>query len=87
MNATTLKIIARHREDYEGTWNKSEVEDEIRNITGNEPEDGEWVEWVLEHDIEPEDIDQSIIDAMKLPNTCSISYMSKTSGFIEIMKK
>lgn len=47
-----LKITSKTNPDWPGTWEKSDVEDEIKDILGRSPmSEYEWIEWILGHDL------------------------------------
>ena len=87
---TKLIMHCPSNHDYNGTWDRDTIENEIFELIGNKPlndeDHEEWIEWTLNHCIDDDDIDASIINAISMPNVSSISYLSKHSGMIEIRK-
>lgn len=60
--------------DWCGSWTKSETEAEIRELTGREPADGEWLSWVFDHVFSDTDLDTEAL----------IKVLGWSSGQIEV---
>ena len=77
-NYTELKITSNNpsaHADFIGKWNKDDVEEEMREVMGEEPKTGDWIRWVIDHDIDFEDeFDTTIYDAILNDNVQSISF-------------
>ena len=73
----TLTITCKRNPEYNGTWHKRDVYDELRELNIRTRSDSDiWVEYVLSHVFEVEDIDDATIQAICMPNAASISWMS-----------
>ena len=46
---TKLRIHCPTDIDLCGSWTKEETEQEMAELTGREPESGEWINWILDH--------------------------------------
>ena len=64
-----MKISCRSNPDYNGTYDKTDVEDEMRAVGVTPHSPSEWIEWVLEHMFSDEiDWTARVQDAFMLPN-------------------
>lgn len=43
--------------DWCGSWKKSDVEDEMRELLDREPSENEWLSWVFDHAFSDTDLD------------------------------
>ena len=68
-NNQFMKISCRSNPDYNGTYDKADVEDEMRDVGVTPHSPSEWIEWVLEHMFSDEiDWTARVQDAFMLPN-------------------
>ena len=82
-----LKITCPEEPDMEGTFDREEIEDEIREMTNTEPSGNDWIDWVMSHC----DIDgyfsQDIINVVCMPEFVKGTFSIKGVEFtIEKMK-
>ena len=84
-----LTIKCKSNPDYNGTWDKYEVQTEMAELgisLKNKQQSDVWIEYILSHVFEIDDIDDATIEAICMPNAMSISWMSQSSGMVEIKK-
>ena len=62
-----LKITCPKEPDMEGTYDREEFEDEIREMTSAEPSGNDWIEWVMMHCDVDAYFSTSIINVVCMP--------------------
>ena len=66
-NVTALEIICPKEPDMEGEFNKKDTEEEMREILEREPEENEWIEWVMFHDDVDSYFTDEIVNVVQMP--------------------
>jgi len=83
INATKLYISCVGNSDWNGTWTKNDVEQEMRELD-LQPAGNEWIEWILDHCIGQLDwrqtefiMDDSTIEATMIVDGLTVKISKK----------
>lgn len=83
MENKTLKIECKSNPDWEGEWSQKDVEEEILEITGEKAKPGDWIDWIISHDIDSDEVTQAANEVCKIPAFAGLALIT-SHGLVKI---